>query len=110
MRRMFQDNCYAITNLGVIMCKDINGEQLPPEDPIVCLSSGFTVVEMDKKERMQAVADAYYVTLSPHEWKWTDKQQARMAQYCLWAAQRLAAIKEISSGISLVHDQKTKQE
>ena len=73
-------------------------------EPLVRLSSRFTQIHMDRRERAEAVADAHYRTLSPHEWEWTPEQQARMALYCLWAAQRIAAMKAIADGVELAHE------
>lgn len=70
-------------------------ESQPKVEPLIHLSQQFTQVQMDPNERAQAVSDAHYRTLSPHEWEWTKEQQARMAQYCLWAAQRIVAMKTL---------------
>ena len=73
-------------------------------EPLVRLSSGFTQVHMPSGDRDLAVADAYYRTLSSCEWVWTPEQQARMAQYCLWASQRIEAFKTLADGCDLIHE------
>jgi hypothetical protein len=75
-----------------------------PNNTMVRLSSDFAQVRMSRPEREQAVDDAYYRTLSPHEWTWTLEQQARMALYCLWASQRIDAIHELADGTMLLHE------
>ena len=73
-------------------------------EPLVRLSSSFTQIEMDPLDRDAAVRDAHFRTLSPHEWTWTPWQQARMALYVLWAAQRIAAIRYLAEGRALEHE------
>jgi hypothetical protein len=71
---------------------------------IIALSREFTQVTLPKDEREAAVQAAFWVTASPHEWTWTPEQQAAMARYCLWAAQRIEAIREIAVGSELLHE------
>ena len=63
--------------------------------PIVVLDSSQTRVEMNETCELDAVRAAYYLTLSPHEWQWTQAQQESMANYVLWACQRLSAIRQL---------------
>ncbi|EMI22387.1 hypothetical protein RMSM_00684, partial [Rhodopirellula maiorica SM1] len=63
--------------------------------PIVHLSPEVTQVTIDPAERMQAIAAAYWITASPHERVWTAHEQRLMAQYVLWANQKLSAIEQV---------------
>jgi len=65
-----------------------------------------THIPFDRKEYKETLKVAIWVTCSPHEWEWTLEQQASMARFCLWAAQRLDMIKAISSGDDMVHADK----
>lgn len=67
-------------------------------DPIVHLASDQSTVPLTAEDQARALDVAYWVTASPHEWTWTPREQALMARYCLWAHQRLAAIKQIADG------------
>ena len=71
---------------------------------IVRLGRKFTQLPMSLEKMNIAKDAAFFVTLSPHEWEWTNAQQAAMAQYVLWAMQRLAAIEHIASGKELLHE------
>ena len=71
---------------------------------LVRLGRGFTQVYMDEKSRHDAVESAFWRTCSPHEWTWTPEQQANMALYCLWAAQRLEMMSELASGKQVIHE------
>lgn len=73
---------------------------------MINLSREFTQVRLAKKERSEAIEAAYWVTASPHEWVWTQEQQAAMARYCLWASQRIEAINELAGGADLLHEAK----
>lgn len=73
------------------------------ERPKVFLSSNLTQVSISPEDRAQAINDAHWVTCSPCEWKWSTEQQARMAQYCLWAAQRLVVLESLAGGAPLRH-------
>ena len=66
--------------------------------PIVHLSPEVARVTIDPAERMQAIAAAYWITASPHEHIWTPNEQRLMAQYVLWASQRLSAIRQVAVG------------
>lgn len=65
------------------------------KNPVVVFHDSQTRVEMAGKDEIRAIQAAYYVTLSPHEWVWTTQQSCDMAQYCLWAHQRLSAIEQL---------------
>ncbi len=65
---------------------------------IVSLDTDQTRICCDTLERSKAINAAYYVTLSPHEHEWTLEQQQAMAQYVLWASQRLSAIMQCVEG------------
>jgi len=67
------------------------------------LKPHLTQVNMPAQLRQQAVEAALWVTASPCEWTWTAEQQELMARYCLWAAQRLACIKDLAVGRVLGH-------
>ncbi len=71
---------------------------------LVRLGRDFTQVHMDEKSRRDAVESAHWRTCSPHEWSWTPDQQANMALYCLWAAQRLEMLSELASGKQVIHE------
>lgn len=73
---------------------------------IVRLRAGLTQIHMPPQERQEAVQAAHWRTCSPHEWEWTREQQAGMALYVLWAAQRLEAIGDIAGGLPLDHQEK----
>ncbi len=60
---------------------------------------------MPEADRQEAIEAAHNITMSPHEWAWTPRQQAQMAMYVLWATQRLNAIKHISDGKELPHEE-----
>ncbi|GAA4465387.1 hypothetical protein [Novipirellula rosea] len=66
--------------------------------PIVHLSPEVARVTIDPAERMQAIAAAYWITASPHEHVWTADDQRLMAQYVLWANQKLSAIEQVVAG------------
>lgn len=65
---------------------------------IVSLASEQTSAEMSPEDRRVAIDAATWVTCSPHEWRWTPRQQELMARYVLWAHQRLAGIKQLADG------------
>ena len=77
----------------------------PPADkkanPIVVLHESQTTIPMNTHTEEIAIEAAYRLTLSPHEWEWTDGEIREMAHYCLWAHQRLAAIRGLSSEFHL---------
>lgn len=64
----------------------------------VNLNAEQTRIGCEPKERSKAIKAAYYVTMSPHEHQWTLEQQQAMAQYVLWAHQRLSAIGQCVDG------------
>jgi len=53
---------------------------------------------MAEKDQLVAISVAHRVTMSPHEWQWNEDEQQAMAQYCLWAAQRLENIRRVAGG------------
>lgn len=65
---------------------------------VVNLAPDQSTVPLSTEDRAEALAAAYWVTASPHEWTWTPREQALMARYCLWAHQRLAAVKQLADG------------
>lgn len=65
---------------------------------LVRLGRDFTLIQMSAAERSDALQAAYWRTCSPHEWVWSPNQQAAMALYCLWAAQRLEMLADIATG------------
>ena len=67
------------------------------DHPIVVLHPSITEVAMSEADKQRALDAAFWVTASPHEWAWTREQQAAMAQYVLWASQKLAAIRQVAS-------------
>ena len=68
---------------------------------IVQLREGVTRIGAQKAQCDIAVSVAMRVTMSVHEWEWTDAEQEAMARYVHWAAQRLAAIRDIAAGLDL---------
>lgn len=64
--------------------------------PIVVLSQNQTHVHCGSTRRRDAITAAYNVTMSPHEHEWTKDQQCAMAEYVLWAHQRLSAVAQIA--------------
>jgi len=82
---------------------DDNCNQPDTASPMVHLAPELTSISMPYHDRVQALASAYRITLSPHEHTWTQEEQAQMAQYCLWAHQRLCVIESIAMGTALAH-------
>lgn len=72
---------------------------------MILLTSKITQMRMPEEDRNEAIEAAMFVTMSTHEWEWTADQQAKMARYTLWATQRLNAIKHISDGKELPHEE-----
>ena len=70
---------------------------------IVKLSETQTNVSMSEVDRKLAIQYAYRMTLSPHEWEWTQADQELMARYCLWACQRLDGISQLAIEDDLKH-------
>lgn len=64
----------------------------------VSLTDNITKVYMSEQDREDAIRAAHWRFCSPHEWEWTPKQQANMALYVLWAAQRLSVLESVSRG------------
>ena len=62
------------------------------------LPYGQTRIVMSEESRQLAIDVAFRVTMSEHEWEWTNHEQATMAEYCLWAFQRLEIIEQVSGG------------
>jgi hypothetical protein len=71
---------------------------------VVVLSKDKTQIHVDLETRTKAIQAAYWVTASPHEWVWTPEQQVAMAQYVLWASQRLDAFRQLSEQAQLRHE------
>lgn len=67
------------------------------DKPIVVLHPDYTEFNPTEADKLRAVEAAYWVTASPHEWKWTSDQQIAMARYVLWASQKLQAIRQIAT-------------
>lgn len=74
--------------------------------PIVTLAREQTHVGCGSTRRRDAITAAYNVTMSEHEHEWTKDQQRSMAEYVLWAHQRLSAIEQIVDG-DLEHEPAT---
>ena len=72
---------------------------------LVRLSRDYTRVSVYPRKRDLALLVASRRTLSPHEHTWTNDEAALMAEYCLWASQRLEAIEELARGKQLVHEE-----
>jgi hypothetical protein len=53
---------------------------------------------MTEAARQRAIQTAMWRTASPHEWEWTEADQANMALYVLWATQRLDQIEKLAKG------------
>jgi hypothetical protein len=64
---------------------------------VLYLPSEYTRLAMTEADKEEAIELAYRVTLSPHEWTWTDKEATRMAMLCLWAMQRLNIIRRFTT-------------
>jgi len=60
------------------------------------VEDSISLFEMDPQQRKEALDSAFVRSLSPCEWTWTKDQQELMARYCLWAAQRLGVINELT--------------
>lgn len=67
-------------------------------EPVVNLSDEQTAVLFGDTEKQIALSAAARVLLSPVEQSWGHSDQVAMASYCLWASQRLAAIKQCVIG------------
>jgi hypothetical protein len=65
---------------------------------VVRLAESQTQIEMTDDDARAAIQAAYRVTCSPCEWDWTPTEAAGMAQYVLWASQRLAAVAQCATG------------
>lgn len=70
---------------------------------ILHLAPNVTQISLPLDRRMDAVQVAYRITLSPHEHEWTLDEQRNMAEYVLWAAQRISAMHELAKGDQLIH-------
>jgi hypothetical protein len=69
----------------------------------VSLHADQTAIRGGYSRRRDAVEAAFLVTLSPHEHVWTIEQQRAMAEYCLWAYQRLSAVRQCVDEEPLEH-------
>ena len=69
-----------------------------PQVKIVDLVRNQAQVRIGTSRRYAALRAAGRVTLSEHEHEWTRDEQRSMAEFCLWAAQRLAAIHQCVGG------------
>ena len=65
---------------------------------IVRLADSQTRIEITDEDAQAAIQAAYRVTCSPCEWDWTTAEAAGMAQYVLWASQRLSAVAQCAAG------------
>jgi F420-0:gamma-glutamyl ligase len=68
------------------------------KNDVVCLAEGITRVRILPETEEMAIDVSQRLFMSPHEWTWTQSEQESMAHYCIWAAQRLAGIKQLVSG------------
>jgi len=78
---------------------DMDGDM--PDDEYratVSLHCNQTRIQCSADEREKAIEVAYRVTMSRHEHEWTQEEQQAMAQFCLWAHQRLSAVRQVVSG------------
>ena len=79
------------------------GQKRKPDSDSSRLANGVNITPKIERDAIDA---AYWITASPHEWEWTKAQQVAMAQYVLWAHQRLAAIGDLASvEFRLEHDE-----
>lgn len=62
------------------------------EHGTVSLSASQTCIDCDEETKRLAIGVAFRITMSTCEWTWTDEEAANMANYLLWAHQRLSAI------------------
>lgn len=70
---------------------------------IVVLAPTQTRLFLGDESRARAFEVAFRVTMSPHEWTWTNDEASDMARYVLWATQRLDAIAQLVSDKDLKH-------
>ena len=78
---------------------DIDGDM--PDDEYretVSLHCDQTRIQCSNDDRDKAIEAAYRVTMSPHEHEWTREETQAMAQFCLWAHQRLSAVRQAAGG------------
>jgi len=78
---------------------DMDGDM--PDDEYratVSLHCNQTRIQCSEAERDKAIEAAYRVTMSTHEHEWTREEQQAMAQFCLWAHQRLSAVRQVAGG------------
>ncbi|MCF8104337.1 MAG: hypothetical protein K9K64_02535 [Desulfohalobiaceae bacterium] len=80
------------------------------QSAIVGLRRHLTHLPLDKTLRDQAIFAAQRILLCPHEREWTQQEQELLARYCLWAAQRLEAIRQVSAGLDIRHPSEGNQE
>lgn len=70
----------------------------------VSLHSEQTQLNGGYSRRRDAIEAAFLITLSPHEHVWTVEQQRAMAEYCLWAHQRISAVRQCVDEETLSHE------
>lgn len=80
------------------MSTEKHGAERVPLQRLVSLADGITRIDMPEESQTAAINSAHWRTCSPHEWQWTPVEQANMALYVLWAAQRLAVVNSVSAG------------
>jgi len=52
----------------------------------------LTKIHMTEEDRNAAVYTALRVTMSPHEWTWTEQEQTSMAQLILWQSTEISKL------------------
>lgn len=72
---------------------------------VIVLHSKQTELNVKLDIRTKAIQVAYRMTLSPHEWTWNQDEQEAMAQFVLWAHQRIDAYRQLGSEAQLKHEQ-----
>ena len=71
---------------------------------VVSLSTQQTQLgPMTPEQRLEALRLAMRLTMSPHEHTWTNSEGAMMAQFVLWAWQRLDAVTQVATADALAH-------
>lgn len=73
----------------------------------VSLHSDQTQLNGGYSRRRDAIEAAFLITLSPHEHVWTIDQQRAMAEYCLWAYQRISAVRQCVDEETLSHEKQS---
>ena len=67
-------------------------------ESVVVLDKSQTAIQTCDESKSKAIDLAYRVMMSMHEWTWTSHEAALMANYVLWAHQRLSAIDQCVNG------------